>query len=154
MSVYDRDLYLFLGIMASVQRSLRVPEKLDREISREADARGEQEWSKGAISLLEEAVRASRVPGIVFVDRRGGRRPAIAFSGLEVWEIVATWKEAAERWSQLVEAYPDLSEHQLRAAVAYYRAYPEEIEERLAREAFWTPERVAEELPFTRPVRG
>jgi uncharacterized protein (DUF433 family) len=138
--------------MASIQHSLRVPESLDREISREIEVRGERDWSKGAISLLEEAVRASRIPGVIFVQRRNGRRPAIAFSGLEVWEIIATWKEGDESWSQLVEAYLELNEHQLRAAVAYYRAYPDEIDERLAREAYWTPERVAEELPFTRPV--
>lgn len=138
--------------MASIQHSLRVPESLDREISREIEVRGERDWSKGAISLMEEAVRASRIPGVIFVQRRNGRRPAIAFSGLEVWEIIATWKEGDESWSQLVEAYPELNEHQLRAAVAYYRAYPDEIDERLAREAYWTPERVAEELPFTRPV--
>jgi uncharacterized protein (DUF433 family) len=138
--------------MASIQHSLRVPESLDREISREIEVRGERDWSKGAISLLEEAVRASRIPGVIFVQRRNGRRPAIAFSGLEVWEIIATWKEGNESWSQLVEAYLELNEHQLRAAVAYYRAYPDEIDERLAREAYWTPERVAEELPFTRPV--
>jgi uncharacterized protein (DUF433 family) len=136
--------------MASVQHSLRVPERLDREISREIEFRGEPDWSKGAIALMEEAVRASRIPGIVFVQRHDGRRPAIAFSGLEVWEAVATWKEADEDWQALVEAYPELSENQLRAAVAYYRAYPEEIDERLAREAYWTPERVAGELPFTR----
>lgn len=136
--------------MASVQHSLRVPEALEREITREIQFRGERDWSKGAISLLEEAVRASRVPGILFVQRRDGRRPAVAFSGLEVWEIIATWKEGGERWAALIEAYPELSETQLRAAVAYYRAYPEEIDERLEREAHWTPERVAEELPFTR----
>lgn len=138
--------------MPSVSHSLRVPESLDAEISREIRFRGEQDWSKGAISLLEEAVRASRVPGILFVQRRDGRRPAIAFSGLEVWEVIATWKEGGGRWETLVEAYPELSEHQLRAAVAYYGAYPEEIDERLAREAYWTPERVAQELPFTRRI--
>jgi hypothetical protein len=55
--------------MASVQHSLRVPEALEREITREIQFRGERDWSKGAISLLEEAVRASRVPGILFVQR-------------------------------------------------------------------------------------
>jgi uncharacterized protein (DUF433 family) len=138
--------------VASVQHSLRIPEPLDREISREIRFRGEKDWSKGVISLMEEAVRASRVPGIVFVQRRDGRRPAIAFSGLEVWEIIATWKEAGEDWPRLLEAYPELSENQLRAAVAYYQAYPKEIDERLAREAEWTPERVGEELPFTRRI--
>jgi hypothetical protein len=61
--------------MASIQRSLRAPEDLDREITREVRFRGERDWSRGAISLMEEAVRASRVPGIVFVQRRDGRRP-------------------------------------------------------------------------------
>jgi uncharacterized protein (DUF433 family) len=138
--------------MPSTQHSLRIPEKLDREISREIQFRGERDWSKGVITLMEEAVRASRVPGIVFVQRRNERRPAVAFSGLEVWEVIATWKEAGEDWAQLVQAYPELSETQLRAAVAYYAAYPSEIDERLAREAYWTPQRVAEEMPFTRRV--
>jgi hypothetical protein len=38
--------------MPSVQRSIRVPEDLNREIRREMEFRGEQDWSKGAISLL------------------------------------------------------------------------------------------------------
>jgi uncharacterized protein (DUF433 family) len=136
--------------MPSVQHSLRIPEALDREISREVRFRGEKNWSKAVISLTEEAVRATRVPGIVFVQRRDGRRPAVAFSGLEAWEIIATWKEADDDWPRLIDAYPELSENQLRAAVAYYRADPEEIDERLAREADWSPARIAEELPFTR----
>lgn len=140
--------------MTSIQHSIRVPERLDREISREIQFRGERDWSKGAISLMEEAVRASRVPGIVFVQRRNERRPLVAFSGLEVWEVIATWKESGQSWEALIEAYPEVSEIQLRAAVAYYRAYPEEIDERLAREAYWTPERVAEEMPFTRRTGG
>jgi uncharacterized protein (DUF433 family) len=150
--VYDNEHTISGGIMASVQHSIRVPESLDRDISREIQHRGERDWSKGAISLLDEAVRAARVPGIVFVQRRDGRRAAVAFSGLEVWEIVGTWKEGEGSWQTLVDAYPDLSTSQLRAAIAYYQAFPEEIDERLAREAYWTPERVAEDLPFTRRV--
>jgi hypothetical protein len=38
--------------MPSVQRSIRVPADLNREIRREMEFRGEQDWSKGAISLL------------------------------------------------------------------------------------------------------
>ncbi len=136
--------------MSSIQHSLRIPKKLDREISREIQFRGERDWSKGEISLMEEALRSSRVPGIVFVQGRNERRPAVAFSGLEVREVVATWKESGETWDELIKAYPEVSENQLRAARAYYSTYPEEIDERPAREAYWTPERVAEERPFTR----
>ncbi len=91
----------------------------------------------------------NRAPGIVFVDGRGGRRAAVAFSGLEVWEIIATWREAGKDWARLREAYAELSEAQLRAALNYYRLYPEEVDERLALEEYWTAERLAAELPFT-----
>jgi hypothetical protein len=40
---------------------------------------------------------------------------------------------------------------QLRAALAYYALYPDEIEARLAREDQWTPEGVRRELPFAGP---
>ena len=137
--------------MPNQPHSLRIPEPLDAEISRELRRRGIREWSAGALTLLDEAVRTSRAPGIVFVDGLGGRRAAVAFSGLEVWEIVATWKEADERWDELQQAYPELGEAQLRAAINYYRLYPAEIDERLEVEASWTPELLAAELPFTVP---
>jgi uncharacterized protein (DUF433 family) len=104
------------------------------------------------ITLLEEAVRMARVPGIIFVEGRERRRAAVAFSGLEVWDIVSTWKETGENSDAVAEAYPELSDAQLGAALAYYRRYPEDIDARLEREAHWTPERVAEEFPFTRPA--
>lgn len=136
--------------MPSVQRSILIPEQLDCEISREIHHRGDGEWSTGVITLLEEAVRAARIPGIIFVQSREGRRAAVAFAGLEVWEIVATWKEADENSAALAEAYPELSDGQLCAALAYYHAYSEDIDTRLEREVYWTPERVAEVFPFTR----
>ncbi|MBI4544205.1 MAG: hypothetical protein HY703_03305 [Gemmatimonadetes bacterium] len=138
--------------MPAVPHSLRVPEELDKEINRELKRRGEREWSSGVLSLVEEAVRMSRAPGIVFVEGRGGRRAAVAFSGLEVWEIVATWKEAGENWGVLRESYAELFEAQLRAALNFYRLYPGGIDDRLELEAYWTPDRVAEEFPFTRPA--
>lgn len=97
---------------------------------------------------MEEALRSSRVPGIAFFQGHNERRPAVVFSGLEVWGVVATWKEAGESWEELLKAHPEVSEHQLRAGLACYQAHPEEIEERLEREAYWTPQRVAEEMPL------
>lgn len=140
--------------MPNRPHSLRVPEPLDAEINQELRRRGIREWSAGALTLLDEAVRTSRAPGIVFVDGVGSRRAAVAFSGLEVWEIVAVWKEGGERWDELRAAYPELGEPQLRAALNYYRLYPAEVDERLELEASWTPERLAAELPFTSPHGG
>ena len=137
--------------MPTILHSLRVPEALEAEINRELERRGATEWSAGVLEILNEAIRMVRAPGIVFVEGRAGRRAAVAHSGLEVWEVVATWKETGESWEALRAAYPELSELQLRSALTYYQLYPEEIDARLAREAAWTPERVARELPFTRP---
>lgn len=101
--------------------------------------------------LLEEAIRIRRVPGIAFADGPAGRRAVVAGSGLDVWEIVATWQHEGKDFELLRQSYPWLTDPQLRAALSYYELHPEEIEERLARERQWTPERVARELPLARP---
>ena len=93
-----------------------------------------------------------RVPGIHFVEGVGGtRRAAVAGTGLEVWEVVRTYKEVVEDYGELTKSYPWLSEPQLRAALSYYELYPDEIEARLKLEESWTPERVRRELPFAVP---
>jgi uncharacterized protein (DUF433 family) len=137
-------------------RTIRLPEPLEQELGRELARRGVKEWSAGVVELLSEAVRMRRAPGIVFVDSRTGRRPLIAGTGLEVWEVIASWKAAGQDEGRLREVYDWLSEPQLRAALNYYALYPEEIEERLALEESWTAERVHRELPFARlgPVLG
>jgi uncharacterized protein (DUF433 family) len=138
--------------MPSILHSLRVPEPLERALEAELARRGQAEWSAGVLELLDEALRMARAPGIVFVEGRGGRRAALAQTGLEVWEVIATWRAAGETWEALVAALPEVSALQLRSALTYYALYPAEIDARLAREATWTPERVASDLPFTRPL--
>ncbi|MEJ2679172.1 MAG: hypothetical protein P8174_08875 [Gemmatimonadota bacterium] len=137
--------------MASTARGIRVPETLQREIEREMERRGVTEWSAMVLELLEEAVRMRRAPGIIFVDGATGRRAVVAGSGLEVWEVVQMWQEVGHDYRRLRAAYDWLSEPQLRAALSYWELYGPEIEERLAREARWTTERVQRELPFTMP---
>lgn len=92
-----------------------------------------------------------RAPGIVFVDGPTGRRAAVAGTGLDVWEIIATWREGGENYDDLKRNYSWLSEAQLRAALGYYDLYPDKIDRRLERERRWTPERVRRELPFATP---
>ncbi|HEX6200331.1 MAG TPA: DUF433 domain-containing protein [Thermoanaerobaculia bacterium] len=91
------------------------------------------------------------VPGIVFSTGAAGRRAVLAGTGLDVWEVVATWRETGEEFTALQASYPWLAEPQLRAALGYHRLYPEEVDERLRREEEWTPERVRAELPFAVP---
>jgi uncharacterized protein (DUF433 family) len=133
-------------------RGLRVSDRLDREIASEAASRGKS-WSATTNELLEEALRMRRAPGIVYMTGPSGRRAVIAGTGLDVWELIATWREANGDFATVRQAYTQLSESQLRAALGYYELYPEEIDERLRREAGWTPERLRRELPFAMPRR-
>ncbi len=134
--------------MARNPRTIRLPAQLEQDLEYEFARRGIREWSAGVVDLLSEAVRVRRVPGIIFVDSRTGRRPVIAGTGLDVWEVIATWKASEQDEAKLREVYDWLSESQLRAALNYYALYPKEIDERLAIEESWTPERVRRELPF------
>lgn len=108
-------------------------------------------WSATTRELLDEAIRLRRAPGILFADGPAGRRAVIAGSGLDVWEVIVAWQAADEDFERLRAGYTWLTEPQLRAALSYYRHYPEEINARLERERSWTPERVRRELPFATP---
>jgi uncharacterized protein (DUF433 family) len=136
--------------MATRVKGIRITDELDREIARESSER-ERTWSALAAELLQEAIRMRRAPGIAFVDGAVGRRVVVAGTGLDVWEVIASWRAGGGDFGKLRKGYPWLTEPQLRAALSYYELYPAEIDARLEREAQWTPERVAKELPFARP---
>src|SRR4051812_15406437 len=98
-------------------RTIRLPEPLEEDLGREFAHRGIKEWSSGVIDLLQEAVRMRRVPGIAFVDSITGRRPVVGGTGLDVWEVIATWKVVKQREEKLRQAYHWLTPSQLRAAL-------------------------------------
>ena len=137
----------------STARGIRLPTALDEAIQVEADLRGSS-WSGLTTELLDEALRQRRAPGVAFVDGATGRRAVLAGTGLEVWELVATWKDAEEDLALTCEAFSWLTELQVRAALGYYLLYPDEIDRRLVREEAWTPERLRGELPFAIPRPG
>ena len=128
-------------------RGLRIPDELERDLEAEAKKSGKS-WSAITKELLEEALRMRRAPGIVFGNGPSGKRAVVAGTGLDVWEVIATWKDCSEEMGKLRREYEWLSETQLRAALAYYRLYQAEIDRRLEREAEWTTDRVLNELPF------
>lgn len=137
----------------STARGIRLPSVLDEAIQAEAAARGSS-WSALTTEMLDEALRQRRAPGVAFVDGVTGRRAVLAGTALEVWEIVAAWKDADEDLARTREAFSWLSELQVRAALGYYQLYPDEIDGRLAREEAWTRERLQAELPFAVPRPG
>ncbi|TMB05553.1 MAG: DUF433 domain-containing protein [Deltaproteobacteria bacterium] len=139
---------------ATVQKSIRIPGKTARAIE-ELGAEAGLDFSAATNQLLEEAVRLRRCPGIAFTAGPSGRRATVAGTGLDVWEIVATYLSLGRDERRLREAYHWLMEPQVRAALAYYELYPEEVDARLKRDRSLTAEVVARRHPAltARPSR-
>ena len=133
--------------MATLTKSLRIPRETLEEI--EAHFRG-RDFSSAANELLSEALKMRRCPGIVFADGPTGRRARIGGTGVDVWEVVATYESVGRTWKRLTEAYHWLSEPQLRAALAFYQCYPQEIDARIRANEMWKPKTVGKRYPFTR----
>ena len=91
--------------MSTRARGVRVSEGLDREIRFEAELRGKS-WSATTQELLDEAIRMRRAPGVVFAEGPAGRRAVIAGTGLDVWEVIASWQAMGEDFSRLRAGYP------------------------------------------------
>jgi uncharacterized protein (DUF433 family) len=137
--------------MPTVQKSIRIQEKTLKEIEQISRDSG-KEFSTVANELLEEAVRMKRCPGIIFTEGTAGRRARIAGTGIEVWEVIATYKGVAEDFARLRQAYHWLNEQQLRAATGYYMIYKEEIERLIKQNKELNREQVHKKYPFL--VRG
>ena len=80
----------------------------------------------------EEAARAERHPGIAFRGTEGSRRAWVPGTALDVWEIVAGHEEMGRR--RFLEQ-TGISEDRLDAALAYYRAYQDEVDEKIQENA-------------------
>jgi uncharacterized protein (DUF433 family) len=87
-------------------------------------------------------------PGITFADGVTGRRARVAGTGLEVWELIATYRSVNQSFKRLKKAYHWLTEQQLRAAVGYYNAYRGEIDLQIKQNESLTKESVFKRHPF------
>ena len=133
--------------MSSVQKSIRLPEEAVKEIETLASSTG-KDFSGLARDLLIEAVKMRRCPGITFAEGPAGRRARIAGTGVDVWELIATFKGLGESYVKLKKAYHWLSEQQLRSALSFYALYPKEIDERITRNVEMTHEKIVKRFPF------
>lgn len=77
----------------------------------------------------KEAARMEQHPGIAFRGSEWSRRAWVPGTGLDVWEIVAGYKQMGRE--RLVEE-SGLTEDRLDAALAYYEAHRSEVDEKIA----------------------
>jgi hypothetical protein len=106
---------------------------VDRLAERERETG--QSQSELAQRYIEEGLRMERHPGIVFRDGPTGRRAAL-LGGPDVWEMMPTVLEAEgdlEDRIQIAIEWHGLSEQKVRAAIAYYQEFPDEIDARIAK---------------------
>ena len=136
--------------MAGVQKSLRLPPETMKEIEQMAKETG-QDFSNVTKDLLQEAIKMRRCPGILFAEGANGREARVAGTGIEVWEVIATYKSVKGDFKRLHKAYHWLSAEQLKAALGYHRIYPQEIDRLIERNEEWNEERVRDRYPFMRP---
>jgi uncharacterized protein (DUF433 family) len=135
--------------MAGIQKSLRLPAETMKEIEEMVRETG-QDFSNVTKDLLEEAIKMRRCPGVLFARGTSGRRARVAGTGIEVWEIIATYKSVKQDFKRLKKAYHWLSPEQLRAALGYYSAYPEEIHRLIEENERWDEKKIGSRYPFMR----
>jgi hypothetical protein len=89
--------------------------------------------SRLAERFIDEGLRAEEFHGITFRSGPTGRRAALA-SGPDVWEIVGDYQRAERAGRHplsTLRASTSLHDDQIALALAYYRAYPHEVDERI-----------------------
>jgi uncharacterized protein (DUF433 family) len=112
-------------------RTFRLPDELLASLEERARDRGE---SANALAerLIEEGLRRDVHPLIDFWDSVAGRRAMVLGSRIEVGQVVDTWLESNKSVEATAE-YFNLPERFIAAALQYYAAFQEEVDEYRAR---------------------
>jgi uncharacterized protein (DUF433 family) len=108
-------------------RTFRLPDELLASLKQRARDRGE---SANALAerLLEEGLRRDAHPLIDFWDSVMGRRAMVLGTRIEVGQVVDTWLLSNKSVEETAE-YFELPERLIAAAIQYYAAFQEEIDE-------------------------
>lgn len=112
--------------------SFRLSEDLIDQLDAEARASGTSVSSLVA-TLLSEGINTRRFPGIIYRDGPTGRRAGLV-GGPDVWEVirdVGATKGRGEKRLRAAAESSGLTVSQVRLAVDFYAAHPEEIDARI-----------------------
>lgn len=123
----------------SAPRSVRFDKNVLARLDRYVKDHPGSTSSAVANMFIDESLRADEHPGIMFRPGPTGRRAALA-GGPDVWEVIAAWHAIRDEAPDLngddltaeLIAATGLSHEQVRTALRYYVAYPDEIDERIA----------------------
>ncbi len=111
----------------SARLSASVADRLERRRERSGESK-----SRLAERYIDEGMRLDDHPGIIFRDGSTGRRAALP-AGPDVWQVVWVLREIGEGEPAIAAAreWMSLTDGQVRAAIHYWRAFPDEIDERI-----------------------
>jgi hypothetical protein len=109
--------------------SIRLSSATDQLVAAEA-RRTRRSKSAVVSAFTEETARTRRFPGIGFRGDDAARRAWVIGSGLDAWELIQMADDFGSVERLLAETH--LNERQVRLALAYRDAYPEEIADAIA----------------------
>lgn len=114
------------SLAARRHRSFRLPPDTLRKLEQKAR---ETATSQAVLAerYLDEGFRRDEHPTITFVDGPAGRRPRVAGTGLDVWEVVATFRDNDGSVDEAA-AYLGIPARLVREALRYYADYSPEID--------------------------
>lgn len=126
--------------MAATPSSIRFDARVLERLSRYRGAHPELTLSSAANRLVDEGLRSDEHPLVMFRDGAAGRRARLA-GGPDVWEVISAVLSArranpdssAAEVVEIVEETSGVPAAIVRAAVAYWADYPEEIDDIIAR---------------------
>jgi hypothetical protein len=84
--------------------------------------------------LIDEGLRMSDHPGVIFKDGPSGRRAALAY-GPDVWEVIKFLREIDERGPAAIDAAAEIfavDTSRISTAISYYGNYVSEIDAEIA----------------------
>ena len=109
--------------------SYRLDPRLKNRLAEQAHEEGISETSL-VTRLLDEGLKTSAHPGIVYRTGPAGRRAAVA-GGPDVWEVVVAMRHTGERGEARVGATAEqlgVPDHLVHTAVSFAASYHDEVE--------------------------